>query len=332
MDIREVDLDDDDLMHQLAGISERVGCHERPHAPAFSETAHTGWLRSTDTGERRVVVAAQEGDRVLGSGALFLPLHDNLDLAFLDVQVDVAHRRRGIGTALLDHLVGLATAAGRTTLLAETTAPFERVEDHPDRRFAERRGFTLGNIEVVRHQALPVSEGDLDAWQARASERAADYRIETHVNEFPDELAPSLCTLLGQLGVDAPTGAVDFEEEVITPERLAERYPMAEAMGRDVFETVALTPDGVVAAQTTLSVPHREPDAFQWGTFTHREHRGHSLGLAVKVANLRAAQAAHPHLRRVVTQNAETNQWMIAVNELMGYRRVEATVELVRRC
>ena len=52
----------------------------------------------------------------------------------------------------------------------------------------------------------------------------------------------------------------------------------------------------------------------------HREHRGHRLGLATKAVNLRAVQAARSDLTLVVTQNAETNDYMVAINELMGFR------------
>ena len=94
---------------------------------------------------------------------------------------------------------------------------------------------------------------------------------------------------------------------------------------------MAITDDGLVAAHSTISVPgHGKTDASQWGTFVHREHRGHRLGLATKAANLLAVQRAHPAMRRIVTQNAETNQWMIAVNEQMGFEPVEASMEFVR--
>ena len=72
-------------------------------------------------------------------------------------------------------------------------------------------------------------------------------------------------------------------------------------------------------------------DVSQWGTFVHREHRGRRLGMAIKAANLRAVQDAHPEMRRVVTQNAETNDWMVAINEQMGFEPVEASVEMVKR-
>ena len=45
----------------------------------------------------------------------------------------------------------------------------------------------------------------------------------------------------------------------------------------------------------------------QWGTYVHRDHRGHRLGAAVKVANLRAVQRERPDILRIDTVNAETN-------------------------
>ena len=63
--------------------------------------------------------------------------------------------------------------------------------------------------------------------------------------------------------------------------------------------------------------------AWQWGTLVHREHRGHRLGMAVKVENLRRLQADHPERRRVVTGNDDTNSWMVSINEDLGFRIVE---------
>ena len=77
-----------------------------------------------------------------------------------------------------------------------------------------------------------------------------------------------------------------------------------------------------MAAHTELSITGDNDEAFQWSTLVHPEHRGHRLGLAVKVANVRAVQAGHPQVRRISTTNAETNAWMVAVNDRIGFRPV----------
>jgi hypothetical protein len=63
----------------------------------------------------------------------------------------------------------------------------------------------------------------------------------------------------------------------------------------------------------------------------HREHRGHRLGLATKAINLRAVQTLRGDLTLVTTQNAETNDYMVAINERMGFRPIEVAAEYVKR-
>lgn len=334
VDVRAVDLDDDAQLRQVYDVRSAAARLGRPRAPHWSFAEYLAAVRSPDQGEKFDLVAAWSREatpRVLGAAIVYVFLLDNLDKAWLEVDVDPAHARRGVGSVLMEHVCALATQQGRTVLMTDIKVPVDQVDDHGYRRFAERHGFTFSNVEVVRRAEVPVAEERLDAWAAQAARKASGYRLRTLVDEMPPELAPSLGRLMGQLGVDAPTGAVDFEEETITPERLDERLATVRAMGRELFETVALDDDDQVVAQTTLVAPtDGTTDAWQWGTFVHREHRGHSLGLAVKTANLRAVQAAHPEVRRVTTQNAETNDWMIAINQLMGFEAVEASTELVR--
>ena len=332
MELRPVDIHDDAVMRDFHRVVDRANHVDREDAPRLTCDEFVAAVRAPDSGERADHVAAYDGDTMLGVATAYLFLLDNTDKGWLEVSVHPDHRGRGVGTALLDRVTSVVVAEGRSELIADSKIPFDRLDDHPYKAFAARHGFHQSNIEVVRHLDLPVDDQRLEEWTALAGEKTDGYRIETYAGHFPAEYAESLCVLLGQLGVDAPTGDVDFEEEVMTPERLDERYAMSASMGRETYESVALTPDGVVAAQSTLQVPvNGSTDAFQWGTFVHREHRGHRLGLAVKTANLRAVQARHTHLRRVTTQNAETNEYMIWINELLGFRPVEASVEFVKR-
>jgi hypothetical protein len=46
--------------------------------------------------------------------------------------------------------------------------------------------------------------------------------------------------------------------------------------------------------------------------------------MAVKVANLRELQRAHPERKTVGTGNDATNTYMVGINEELGFRVVEA--------
>ena len=67
-----------------------------------------------------------------------------------------------------------------------------------------------------------------------------------------------------------------------------------------------------------------QPEAPGWGfqelTAVTRPHRGHRLGLLVKVAMLDLLAVAEPGLERIVTGNAAANDHMIAINADLGFR------------
>jgi GNAT superfamily N-acetyltransferase len=335
MDIRALDdaaLADDVLMREFYDLDQRSEGYGRPHAPLWSFEEFLGAFRSPDSGERQEFFAAYDGERMVGTAKLWSFLLDNTEKAALDLNVDVPHRRQGIGRALVDHVEAIVRADGRRLLLGGVRLPYDDREQHPYRRFAEACGFELANIEVARHLPLPVPDDQIQKWVDSAAPHHQGYTLETHVGRVPDDLVESLCSLIGQLAVDAPTGAVDFEEEKITPQRYDEMIDAIAAMGRARYETVALTPDREVVAHSTLALSlGGSTVVYQWGTLVHRDHRGHRLGLATKAVNLRAVQAARDDLTLVTTQNAETNAYMVSINELMGFRPIEVSAEFVKR-
>jgi GNAT superfamily N-acetyltransferase len=334
VDIRALDdaaLADDALMRDFYDLGRRAELFGRPDAPFWTFQEFLGAFRSADSGERQELFAAYDGDRMVGNAVLWSFLLDNTEKAWFHLDVDVPDRRRGIGRALVERLEKTAKDDGRALILSGSKLPFDDRETHAYRRFAEACGYELSNFEVVRELPLPVPAARIQEWIDEAAPRHEGYTIETFVGAVPDDLVESLCTLLGQLAVDAPTGAVDFEEEKVTPQRYAEMVAATDAMGRARYETVALTPDRQVVAQSTLAMSLQESTTvYQWGTFVHREHRGHKLGLATKAVNLRAVQTARDDLTLVTTQNGETNDYMVAINERMGFRPIEVAAEFVK--
>jgi RimJ/RimL family protein N-acetyltransferase len=69
----------------------------------------------------------------------------------------------------------------------------------------------------------------------------------------------------------------------------------------------------------------------QHDTSVARRHRGHRLGLLLKAEMLLWLADAEPQVAHIHTNNAESNQHMIAVNDRLGYRPVARIVEFQRR-
>ena len=99
-------------------------------------------------------------------------------------------------------------------------------------------------------------------------------------------------------------------------------------------------PLGIPAAAVSRSLPFASPgrpgappppfppprpshDVWQWGTLVNRNHRGHRLGMAVKVRNLEQLAAASSGRVRVLTCNAETNRHMVDINVRLGFEAIE---------
>lgn len=85
----------------------------------------------------------------------------------------------------------------------------------------------------------------------------------------------------------------------------------------------------MVVAYSDLMLPGGSPElAHEWGTLVIPEHRGHRLGAAVKVANLRELARVDLGRRSIRTSNAEQNPWMVQMNVDLGFEIIEEILEL----
>ncbi|HET6652054.1 MAG TPA: GNAT family N-acetyltransferase [Nocardioides sp.] len=342
MEIRALDAWDDAALAAFHATYHAADVHGREHAAPWMLEEMRADLRGSRTGERFacwtgvVDPATDPGPGgVVSCGMLVLPMKDNLDLAIVRVWTRPESRRRGYGSAMLDHVVAAAAAAGRITLVSEAHVPFEAPEDgvgYPDPDFAYSRGWGFDMCDVVRVLPLPVDDGRLSALGEQAAPHHADYTLRQFKGPVPDDIVEEFGRLVGSLMVEAPSGAVALEEEVLDVERIRADEAVFAAAGRTKYTTVAVARDGSVVAYSELVVPAFDPGAiFQWGTLVDRGHRGHRLGMATKVANLRWVQREAPDRDRVYTMNAEVNQQMIGINEALGFLPVERHVSLHRR-
>jgi GNAT superfamily N-acetyltransferase len=332
IDIRDAHLDDSEVLRAAHPVLKACDLHGRPGRPFWSEREFVAMMQATLPDVQRRLLLAYEGDRIVGGCFALLPLLDNLDKVYVHIVVHPGERGRGVGTALEQAMSELAERERRPTVIGEAHVPADQRDDHPSRRFAETRGYALANVEIARSLELPIAADQLDAWESEAATAHDGYRLETFDGPIPDELAESFCHLLGLLASEAPTGDLDFEPEVVPVEALRAREKVLEEQGRTAYASVAIDTSGDAVADSVLAFSPDDPDnAMQWATLVRRDHRGHRLGLAVKVRNLRALQAAHPEVKRIWTQNSEVNQHMVSINEKLGFKPVEVVLEFQRK-
>jgi GNAT superfamily N-acetyltransferase len=274
--------------------------------------------------------AAFRGGEMVGELFVTGSRVDNLHRAMAWAWVPPRFGRQGIGSALMEYAERHVRGLDRTVLGTETLiGPDGR---HGYRRFVERLGYTLANTQVERHRSLPVDPALLDRLAAQAAPHHTAYDIETFTGPVPARWAPGYCELINRINLDMPTGEMVLEEGRRTPADLAAQDADIAASHRTRVTALALTPAGAVVGLTTaVATPPGSHHVDQWATIVDPRHRGHRLGLAIKVAHLRAMVAAFPDKTVVDTSNAETNAPMVAVNEALGFEVHRVTGEFEKQ-
>jgi GNAT superfamily N-acetyltransferase len=267
-------------------------------------------------------------------------LQENLGSALIHVEVLEEFCRRGIGGALLRHAEELAAADGRTTLQTFTEHPADFDPDGPGLlkpatgtgalpagvpgvRFALNAGYRLEQVE--RFSVLDVREhtATWDPLELEALAAAAeDYELLSWTGSCPDGLAEQFAVLMSRMSTDAPTGELSYEAEQWDVARV--RHVEDTWRRADLVSLVAAArhrSSGELAAYSVLQLPPVKPWlADQDDTLVAGSHRGHRLGMLVKLRNLRRLVSEYPAVERVLTFNAAENDHMLAINIALGFR------------
>lgn len=277
--------------------------------------------------------------RMVARSRVRVELADNLHSALLHVEVLRSHSGRGIGRALLAHAEALALAAGRTVLQSYTEHPAdfdaggpgvirpatgEGVVPAADRgvRFATAAGYTLEQVERFSTLAMPPGPGVLDRLEREALPRAPDYDLVSWTDRCPDEYVEQFAELRSRMSTDAPMGGLSYEAEAWDVARVRHDEDTRKSAGTvGLVAAARRRGSGELAAYSVLELTPGKPWlADQDDTLVAAGHRGHRLGMLVKIANLRRLQARYPGVKRVVTSNAAENGHMLAINVALGFR------------
>jgi GNAT superfamily N-acetyltransferase len=256
-----------------------------------------------------------------------LPQRDNRHLVGAGIVVHPDHRRQGHGTRLMGEVLRIAAEAGRPTIWAQAVE-----SDHGARAFVERFGFVYASHDARRRQVLAeVGPEVINGLYATAARAAADYRLERLLQPIADEVLSELIEVTAAIN-DAPMGDLTFEHEVFDLARLQDSETARRRRGERSYRVIARHRETGEVGGHTMVVTHplRPAVAGQADTAVARAHRGHRLGLLLKIDMLRWLAEVEPQIEVIDTWNNVDNDFMIKVNEALGYRlsQVYATYEL----
>jgi GNAT superfamily N-acetyltransferase len=327
--IRTVDTSDEELLLAWWEVG-RAATAERPVDtwPVW-EISRTA-LPMPRTDGRLVLWVAEDAGEVVGSAMLFLFRHDNTHLGQIDVWVHPDHRRRGAGRRLLAEGEAFARSQGRTTLVSSAYAPVDA--DSPGALFAAAMGYPLANGELIKVLDLASAPTAWPELERKVAEVLDGYRVEVWENRVPEAWVPDFCALLESFLGEVPSGDLELEDASWDEARLREGEDRAIAVGRVQLIAAAVAPDGHLCGFSDLGINRHDPrHASVGGTMVLPGHRGHRLGLAMKLGTHRRIVELFPECEYVETGNAGVNAAMNAVNTQLGYRSVERCLDVQKR-
>lgn len=284
-------------------------------------------------------------EAVVGRAIVRLPMKDNTHLGTAHLRVHPQWRGQGVGSALWEACLAEIRDAGRTVIIGDSDSGVEppagpdalepptgsgRFPRHdPGSVFALHRGFALEQVYRHSELELPVPPERLDALRSAARERATGYRVHVWRDEVPDEWLGDLAVLETRMSTDAPNGDLVIEEDRWDAARVREAHGALRERGRRfVLAAAEHVATGTLAGFSMVSFAQDRPAVVdQEDTLVLREHRGHRLGMLVKVAVLDDLANVNPQAARVHTWNAEENDHMLAINVDLGFRPASVGAE-----
>lgn len=314
MIIRRLDLADNQALADAYEVERAANLKSRPDwvgrgldARIFGWRAEDGWVKR--------LLGAWDGSTLQGFVA-GMTSEDEPETTWIFIWVHPEYQDNGIGSALI---VAAEADSPSTTTRFVTSAYRPTVENIAalEKRFLNPLGYTVATTETV-------VELDLQAADLPPIPAVEGYTISTHLNGVPVRYRAQVGQIKGLVDAEAPNGELGWSETAVSPAEYASEIDRWVAQGSAAVESIAVTENDDVAAWTCLvsAVTDERPADIE-GTLVLREHRGHGLGAAVKLASLYEAKKLEA-VSRVRTSSDDQNTWMRSINTGLGFKPVES--------
>ena len=316
MDIRELDAEDTPTVTAAVDLVNAARKVDAPFAHPETVTGYAGMMRHGWDGDAPRTYVAWDAGVLAGLVQVYVTDWDNRHLAWVDLVVHPDLRRRGRGSSLLGFCKEQTRALGRTSLGCDGW------DNDVTHGFAARHELPRKGSAIMRRQVLgSLDRARLERLYDEAAAASASYELLRIAGSSPADMLDAVAEMTVAIN-DAPTDDLDIEDEVFPVERIVAYERAQQARGHRLYRVVARHRDtGALAGHTVVAVESERPAiGDQHDTSVVGAHRGHRLGLRLKADMLRWLGDVEPALETVDTWNAESNDHMVAVNELLGYR------------
>ena len=324
-DIQRIDLENrtDQELKESARFIQAMNKERVPEDPETPVEVIIQRIRATTPNQWRAIFTARDSSGAL-VGTSFVGWNknepENAHARWTEVQVAPAHRRKGLGKALLRSAVE-ACLDQRDDLMF-----FGQTSD----RVSSGEGFLKA---IAATPGLPMRLNQLviaDVDRAKLAEWSKidpqGYRLEWADNAIPQPLVKAYLDAANAMN-DMPKGDLKFADQEFTEEQLRERELWLQKAGIQWWVVLAIeeaTGEGAGFSEVNYD-PRVGHIVQQGGTGVIGRHRGHQLGLWMKARMLQRLMKERPAAKYIRTGNANVNKQMLAINEQLGFRHAWQT-------
>lgn len=302
-------------LHDVHLAALAVDDPDGPPWPARAQAAQlSGAPPLFEPRETWFIAAPGTGPGAIAWYSVRFPDKENLSWAVMEMTVHPASRRQGLGAMMARHAARRAAGAGRTGLTG-----IVRHGSAGD-AFATGAGARKGIPEIRR--VLDLRKVPAATWrQLREplAKAAAGYRLDCWEGATPGDYVAGIAEMFNAMN-DAPRNEQE-DPSFYDAARVRDDDERVARMGGRRWTIAAFHADtGEMAGYTEVRVSPDLPGwGFQGNTAVAQRHRGHRLGLRLKAEMLELLAVREPALERIATWNAAANQYMIAINEQLGF-------------
>lgn len=314
VDLRTID---GDMAQRLNDFWNSIRTEYLPDDPPIPlEENLQGWHNLPESEVDQVWVAWDEPSRVLIATLYteYWLTPDNQHLIFFELNVARDFRRQGLARRLLVLAAETARQNNKRLMMAETCSNVPAGE-----AFMESMGAQRG-LETRLNQ-LPMVDIDLAQMARWRTSLDSRFKLDFWLGRYPDDQINGVLELF-KIVNDEPHDDLEIEDREYTEELLRqwEQYTLARGTERwTIYATDRAT--GRFCGFSEVFWNPNKPTILQQGfTGVHPEFRGMGLGRALKASMLEKVLRDRPEATIIRTGNANSNRFMLAINQEMGFK------------